>query len=240
MMAVRCTARGKSMSRSNGWVGLTVLALVTGGTTSVACGGGQKPSETPVGTTSASASALPPPSSGTAPGGSASASASASSLSTVLTTDPNQLQQMFAAAAAAAGALMQSPGASTGDPVEAGIRATAGRQAPGMQPEGQIAKGTLQEGGHLSMMVTLSAGKCYSIVGFSPPGGVQDLDLHLLAPPLYNILSGEDTTDDNAPVVGKVPSPMCPVVAVPIPYKVDIFAQKGGGAVGVQLYSKAK
>jgi hypothetical protein len=166
-------------------------------------------------------------------------SANSPPLSTVLTTDPAQLQQMFAAAAGAANAFL-TPGGSAGDPIEAGIRGVASKLAPGMQPQGQIAKGTLQEKGHAEMMATLEVGKCYSIVGYSPQGGVADLDLHLLAPPLYNILTGEDTTDDNMPVIAKAPSPICPAVAVPIPYKVDIFADRGSGAFGVQLYWKAK
>jgi hypothetical protein len=167
------------------------------------------------------------------------ASAGATPLSTVLTTDPAQLQQMFAAAASAQNAAL-APGGSAGDPIEGGIKSTATKAAPGFSPEGPIAKGTLQEKGHAEMMVTLEVGKCYSIVGFSPQGGVADLDLHLLSPPLYNILSGEDTTDDNMPVIAKAPSPICPAVAVPIPYKVDIFADRGSGAYGVQLFSKAK
>jgi hypothetical protein len=160
-------------------------------------------------------------------------------LSTVLTTDPSQLQKMFSAAGAAPMAAM-APGGSAGDPIEGDIRNLASKQAPGMQPDGQIAKGTLQEGGHLEMLVTLVPGKCYSVVGFSPSGGVVDLDLHLLAPPLYNILSGEDTTDDNMPVIAKAPNPMCPAVAVAVPYKVDIFAERGSGAIGAQLFSKSK
>jgi hypothetical protein len=146
---------------------------------------------------------------------------------------------MFSAAGAAPMAAM-APGGSIGDPIEGDIKAVAAKQAPGMQPTGLIAKGTLQEGGHLEMMITLAPGKCYSVVGFSPSGGVIDLDLHLLAPPLYNILSGEDTTDDNTPVVAKAPNPMCPSVAVTVPYKVDIFAERGSGAIGVQLFSKPK
>lgn len=166
-------------------------------------------------------------------------SSSSPPLSTVLTTDPAQLQQMFAAAAGASSAFL-APSGSAGDPIEAGIRGVASKLAPGMQPEGQIAKGTLQEKGHVEMMATLEVGKCYSIVGYSPQGGVADLDLHLLAPPLYNILTGEDTTDDNMPVIAKAPSPICPAMAVPLPYKVDIFADRGSGAFGVQLYWKAK
>jgi hypothetical protein len=155
----------------------------------------------------------------------------------VLTTDPNQLTQMYAAANAAANV---STGPATGDAAEAGLKALAAKEARGMQPDGPVGKGTLQQGGHLEMMVTLVPGKCYSILGYSPVPGVKDLDLHLLAPPDYNILSGEDTTDDNTPIVAKATNPMCPVVAVPIPYKVDIFAEKGAGPIAVQLYSKAK
>jgi hypothetical protein len=221
-------------------LGLALLVGIWAGGALLSCGGKDKPAQNPTGTTSASVIPPPPPPS-SAPATSASASASANPLTTVLTTDPNQLAAMFSAAASAAAAMMQPPGTGGGgDPVEAGIKAVAAKHAPGMQPDGPIAKGTLQEGGHLSMMVTLQAGKCYSIVGFSPKDGVKDLDLHLLAPPFYNILSGEDTTDDNTPVIGKGPNAMCPVIPVAIPYKVDITAQKGAGAVGVQLYSKAK
>ncbi len=232
---------------STQWLGLFLLAGVAVATPLAACGGKSKPAET-ASTASASAPALPASSS--APAGSSapsasgstssSASASAPPLSSVLTTDPNQLAAMFAAAASAAAANLQNPGGATADTVEAGIKKAAAKHAPGMQPDGQLAKGTLQEGGHLEMMVNMQAGKCYAIIGYSPPGGVKDLDLHLLAPPFYNILSGEDTTDDNVPIVGKGPNPMCPVIPVAIPYKVDMFAQKGAGPVGVQLYSKTK
>ncbi len=222
----------------------------------LACGGKDKPADHPslnAGLGSASgSSAAPPPSSSamtssSAPvasaGTSGSAAPSASALSTIVTTDPNQLAAMFAAAAAAANASMQPAGPDVigkGDALETGLKALAKKQAPGMHPDGPEAKGTLQEGGHLAMTVTLLAGKCYAIVGYSPAGGVKDLDLHLLAPPFYNILSGEDTTDDNSPVIGKAPNSMCPVIPVGIPYKVDITAQKGAGPVAVQLYSKNK
>jgi hypothetical protein len=144
---------------------------------------------------------------------------------------------MYSAAAAAATATTGPAGT---DAADTGLKALAAKQAAGMHPDGPVSKGMLQQGGHLEMLVTLVPGKCYSILGYSPVPGVKDLDLHLLAPPLYNILSGEDTTDDNTPIVAKAPNPMCPVVPVPLPYKVDIFAEKGAGPVAVQLYSKAK
>ncbi len=210
-----------------------VLALASASLAFTACAGDQTELVSPGSSTASAITTAPtgtviPPGPPTAP-----------PLSTVLTTDPNQLQKMFSAAGAAPAAAM-APGGSIGDPIEGDIKTLAAKQAPGMQPDGPIAKGTLQEGGHLEMMVTLAPGKCYSVIGFSPSGGVTDLDLHLLAPPLYNILSGEDTTDDNMPVIAKTPNPMCPSVAANVPYKVDIFAERGSGAVGVQLFSRAK
>jgi hypothetical protein len=160
-------------------------------------------------------------------------------LAQILTTDPGQLAALLSAAQTAASATLQQPGAVPGDPLEAGIKGLAATHAKGMQPDGQMAKGDLKEGDHLSMLVNLQAGRCYTIIGFSPKGQVVDLDLRLLAPPFYNMLAGQDTTDNNTPVVGKGSGPMCPVIPVPIAYKVDIHAQKGAGKAGVQLYSKA-
>ena len=82
--------------------------------------------------------------------------------------------------------------------------------------------------------VTLKPGKCYAVVGFSSK--VKDLDLYLLVAP--GILSGQDTTDDNAPVIGRAPDWMCPVAKTPIRYTLDIVADQGSGDVAVQLYSK--
>ena len=96
------------------------------------------------------------------------------------------------------------------------------------------------EGQHAVMMVTLQAGKCYSILGFSPLGGVKDLDLNLLAPPLYMTLAGQDLTHNNMPSIGGSPNAMCPVIAFPLQYKLDVFARSGSGQVAVQLYSKSK
>jgi hypothetical protein len=158
----------------------------------------------------------------------------------VVTTDPNQLATLFAQAAAAGQAMLQTPGAVPGDPVELGIKAAAMKHAAGEQPVGQIAKGTLQEGGHQEFMVTMQPGSCYTIVGFSPPGQIKNVDLHLLAPPFYNFLAGQDVTDNNVPTIGSTPSPMCPIIPVPLQYKVDITARTGSGNVGVQVFSKTK
>jgi hypothetical protein len=186
----------------------------------------------------------PPPAYPTQPAPTAAPAASGSAapgpLGPIVTTNPADLANLFAQAVGGLNAQLQQPGAVPGDLVEAGIKAMALAHAQGMQPEGQIAKGNLTAGGHLEFMVPMSGGKCYTLIGFSPPGQITNVDLNLLAPPFYNMLAGQDTTEDNHPIIGKSPNPMCPVVPLPINYKVDIVARKGSGQVGVQLYSKAK
>ena len=223
-------------------VSVAVVALAAA--LPVACGGKDKPATVVPPATSASVSAPPPPPTGSAPVASATSSAAPSAsapnpLAAILTTDPNQIAAMIAAAASAIPAVVGP--AVPGDPIEAGIKALAAKHAPGMQPVGGIARGELKEGGaHVSMLVNLEPGKCYAIIGFSPKDAVKDLDLRLLVPPLYNFLAGEDVTDDNAPVIGKAPNPMCPILPVSIAYKVDISSQKGAGKAGVQLFAKTK
>ena len=226
-------------------VSLAILAIVAA--IPIACGGNDKPATNPSTGSASAPSGSTPVATASAPAATASATPTASApppnpLTTILTTDPAQIAAMLAAAASALPAVIQpasQPGA--GDPIEAGIKALAAKQAPGMQPVGGIARGDLTENGqHVSMMITLEPGKCYAIVGFSPKDGVKDLDLRLLAPPFYTFLAGEDLTDDNVPVIGKAPTPMCPVLPVTIAYKVDISSQKGAGKAGVQLYAKTK
>ncbi|HLK36248.1 MAG TPA: hypothetical protein VKU41_05810 [Polyangiaceae bacterium] len=155
-------------------------------------------------------------------------------------TDPNSLQGILQGLQGALQGTLVSPGSLPGDVAEAGLKAQAMRVAPGMQPEGDELKQTLSEGQHAVMMMTLQAGKCYAIVGFSPPGAVKDLDLNLLAPPFYMTLAGQDLTHNNMPAIGASPSPMCPVLAFPLQYKLDVLAKSGTGPIAVQLYSKNK
>jgi hypothetical protein len=155
-------------------------------------------------------------------------------------TDPNSLQGILQGLQGALQGTMVAPGSIPGDLTEAGLKAQALRLAPGMQPDGTELKQAMTEGQHAVVMVTLQAGKCYTILGFSPLGGVKDLDLNLLAPPLYMTLAGQDLTHNNTPVIGAPPSPMCPVIAFPLQYKLDVLARVGSGQVAVQLYSKNK
>ena len=153
------------------------------------------------------------------------------------TTDPNALAQLLAAAAAAGSAWL-GPAAAIADPAEAGLRAAAAQYAPGMSPDGQVAKGSLAEGGHVGFVANMDPSRCYTIVAYG--AGVTDLDVILLAPPFYNLVAGQDGMAGPTAVIGAAPKPMCPLVPIAVPYKIDLYAKKGGGQVAAQLYSKPK
>jgi len=185
--------------------------------------------------------APPPPTTGAPPLPSSPSQAPPSTPPTPLApTDPNTLQGIIQGIQGALQGQLVAPGAMPADLTDAGLKLHAAHVAPGMQPDGSELKQNLTEGQHAVMMVTLQAGKCYTIAGFSPLGGVKDIDLNLLAPPFFLTLAGQDLTHNNTPVIGASPSPMCPVIAFPLQYKLDVFARSGSGQVAVQLYSKNK
>jgi hypothetical protein len=150
--------------------------------------------------------------------------------------DASTVEQLFDTTSHAPPAALKDKGTAAADPLSKGLRDLAKRVAPGMEPDGPLATGTLKEKQNLQTDITLQPGKCYAIVGYSKK--VRDLDLYLLLAP--GILSGQDTTDDGGPVIGGPPQPMCPVAATPITYKLGIVADQGAGEIAVQLYSKAK
>lgn len=212
----------------------------------LACGGKDKPADTGglnanvsfgAGSTSASASTAPPP---TAAASTTPAPSATGPLAPTTTNDPNQLAILMAQAAAAASAMMQNPGVA-GDPIEAGIRLVAAKQAPGMQPDSPIAKGQpMREGDHVTFIHQFQPGRCYTVVGFSPAGNVVDLDLNLLAPPFFNMLAGQDASHDSMPVIGSGRSAMCPALPMAVPYKIDMVAKRGAGIAGAQVFSRPK
>ena len=129
---------------------------------------------------------------------------------------------------------------SLGDPGDTGLKAAAVQYAPLMMPEGAAYKDTLAAGSHKAFDVTLAGNKCYTIIAYSPPGNVSNVDLHLLVPPFYNMDAGHDDSTSSTAVIGKAPAPICPFTLIPIPYRVDVSAKSGQGQVVVQVYSKPK
>ena len=156
---------------------------------------------------------------------------------------------MASAPASASGAPSTSPAASgialLGPALDAAIDATiqaqASKDAPGMNLEGQVGHTTLAEGGTFNMLVTLQPGRCYTIIAMSTPLQVTQLEVKLLAPPLFNMEAGRSGAGDKNPaVLGKGKSATCPISPIAIPYRVDTTARKGAGRVGVALFSRAK
>jgi len=155
--------------------------------------------------------------------------------STVSGVDPNALAQLLASAAAAAIAPTQ-PAGSAGD-ADIALREAAAKYAAGMTPDGEVAKGTLTEGGHVGFIVKMEPTKCYTIV--AQGAGIEELDLFLLVPPFYNLLGAHDVLSGPVAVIGATPK-MCPISPIAVPYKIDMHARKGGGSVVAQVFSKPK
>ncbi len=223
---------------TNSTAKLLVLCALTGAGAlpALACGGGGKPAATAPEPSENSALDEKAPASSSAAAASASASAAPETapLAQVLETDPGAIQKVFDAMNAAPPAKLEEKGLKKGDVLAKGILAASKKLPAGMKPDGPLAVGNVPAKQHLRTDVTLAPGKCYSILGFSET--VKDLDLYLMLPP--GILSGQDLTDDNKPVIGGPPTPMCPTAQTPVTYKLDIFADKGGGDVAVQLFAK--
>jgi hypothetical protein len=125
--------------------------------------------------------------------------------------------------------------------IDLAIKAAAASAAPKMSPEGAAGRATLAEGGHFSMMVTMAPNRCYTVVGFSPLGQIQTLDIKLMAPPLFNVVAGTSgAKDKNTPVLGRGKQALCPIVPIPVPYKLDVEAKKGAGRMAVQVFARNK
>ncbi len=213
--------------------------------TALACGGSrsQPPASPSLGAgvdAPAPAAGAPAPPAPCAPGQPCGAQPAreTAALGRVYTTDPDALASLLAAAAAAGAAFFGPPSGSADDAAEAGLRAAAARYAPGMTPDGEVARGHLAEGDHVGFIANLDGSKCYAIVAYGE--GIADIEVNLLAPPLYNVLAAQDGMGGPAAAIGAAPNPICPIVPVPVPYKVDLHAKKGSGSVAAQVYSRPR
>jgi hypothetical protein len=143
-------------------------------------------------------------------------------------------QKLFEQVTAAPAAKADPKGASAADANAKKIRELAKQFAPGMTPDGPMFRATLKENERVQADVTLKTGTCYAIVGFADK--LKDFDLRLMLAP--GVMSAQDTTDDMSPIIGRAPDPFCPTAQ--LTYKLDMFAEKGGGDVAAQVYSKPR
>jgi hypothetical protein len=214
----------------------SILLAVLGSAALLACGGSPPPPAESAPPNDQASLPEPPKIAPTPPEPEKPVEPAPTPLAQVLVTDAAVIQKGFDATVGAPAATLKPDGAKGTDALAKGVRDASKKLPAGMQPDGPMALGSLKEKQHLQTDVTLAPGKCYSIVGFAAK--VKDLDLFLYLPP--GMLSGQDLTDDNKPIIGGAPTPMCPVASTAITYKLDIFADVGAGDVAVQVYSKGK
>jgi hypothetical protein len=144
-------------------------------------------------------------------------------------------------AGAPAGSAAALLGPALDSAIDVALQAQAAKDAPGMSLDGQIGHTTLAEGGTFNMLVTLQPGRCYTVIAMSAPLQITQLEVKLLAPPLFNVEAGRSgASDKNPAVLGKGKGATCPISPIAIPYRVDVIARKGAGRAGVALLSKAK
>jgi hypothetical protein len=156
--------------------------------------------------------------------------------------DPNSLGQLLGGAGQTGAPASQAPApGGVTDLAGLAIRIAQPQYAPSpMQAEGNMSEDTLQAGQRKDVTLTLSGGKCYTIIGASPLGQIQNLNITLLAPPFYNVNAGTDNMSGNTAVIGGGGNPICPITPFPLQYKLAVTATAGQGTFAVQLYSKTK
>jgi hypothetical protein len=127
--------------------------------------------------------------------------------------------------------------------IDLAITTASAKVAPKMAEEGQPGRATLKEGEHFAMVVTLQPNRCYTFVAFSPPGSISQLDMKLLGVAIA-VEAGKSSPPDKATpglsVMGKTTGAICPILPVPVPYKVDVVATKGAGRMGVKVFARNK
>ena len=86
-----------------------------------------------------------------------------------------------------------------------------------MFPKAPPTKTRSPRAAHKAFDVTLAGNKCYTIIAFSPPGNISDVDLHLLVPPFYNMDAGHDDMNEQRRRHRQSPRADLPVHADPHP-----------------------
>jgi hypothetical protein len=131
---------------------------------------------------------------------------------------------------------------SAAQPITAALLPLAAQKAmPGAKPVGTLVAAQFQQGQCLKTTITMSPGKCYSIVGTALPT-VQNLDVSLV--PSFSlpgvqptVVASDNSVAPNA-VVGEAPN--CFKWALPMAGTMDLIVSvpAGQGLAGVQVFEK--
>lgn len=110
------------------------------------------------------------------------------------------------------------------------IRNLHQQRAAALLPVSQVNRGTLQQAQETEFMVSLPAGRCYTIIAAGVPS-VRDMDVTLTSP--FGQVLATDTTDDATPVLVTNPCPQWSGS-----YRIKVTMQYGYGAFGFQVFSQ--
>jgi hypothetical protein len=131
---------------------------------------------------------------------------------------------------------------SAAQPITAALLPLAAQKAmPGAKPVGGVVAAQFQQGQCLQTTITMSPGKCYSVVGTAVPT-VQNLDLSLVPavaiPGVPEVVAASDNTVAANAVVGEAPN--CFKWALPMSgtMKLIVSVPAGQGLAGVQVFEK--
>jgi hypothetical protein len=108
---------------------------------------------------------------------------------------------------------------------------------PGAKPVGTTAVADFQQGQCLEMTLTMSPGKCYSVIATAAPS-VQDLELTLATTMALSRAMAADGSVGPTAVIGAAPD--CFEWALPTAgtMKVIVFVPVGHGVVAAQVFEK--
>lgn len=211
---------------------LAVLALAAG-----ACGGSEKPANTPA-----------CPEGQTFDGrycqmaGSPAPSSGGSSATPPPAPSPGPVPSSLPVATADCKSPATPIDLSTATLVTSALTSLAAQKAmPGAKPIGAPVAGQFQQGQCLETLVNMSPGKCYSVIGSALPS-VQNLDLALVPnlglPGLPQVVAAADSSAGASAVLGE--SPNCFKWALPAAgtMKLVISVSAGQGLAAAQVFEK--
>lgn len=122
-----------------------------------------------------------------------------------------------------------------GDPIDAALKASAAKNAPGFTPIGSVGKATLKQGEHAGMNVNVQQGKCYVFIAVGGAGVTQMTLSMLSTPPAPSVALATDSGP--SPALGAPgKQQLCPPVSTTV--RADVVITQGAGQVGVQALVK--
>lgn len=122
-----------------------------------------------------------------------------------------------------------------GDPIDAALKASAAKNAPGFTPIGSVGKATLKTGEHAGMNVNVQQGKCYVFIAVGGPGVTQMTLSMLTTPPAPSVALATDS--GASPALGATgKQQLCPPMSTTV--RADVVITQGAGQVGVQALVK--